>query len=139
MTSAKLEGLRQVVIRTLSHGLDGGLERAECGHQDDARRGHAPAGSGEHLEPTDLIHHQIGDDDVEFLGCERVQRRPTAGRGHDGHVFALEMARQHGCHVRIVIDDQDPPTGHAGASYSGSQTMKAAPCPGRLCATMVPP
>jgi hypothetical protein len=68
-----------------------------------------------------------------------LQCRPTAGRGHDGHVFALEMAHQHGGHVRIVVDDQDAPLGHASASCSGSQTVKAAPCPGRLCATMVPP
>jgi len=139
VTSAKLEGLRQVVIRTLSHGLDGGLERAERGHQDDARRGQAPAGGGEHLEPADPIHHQIGDDHVEFMGGERIQPGLAAGRGDDGHVVALEMARQHGRHVRIVVDDQDPPTAHTSASCSGSQTVKVAPCPGRLCATTVPP
>ena len=135
----QLEGLRQVVIRALTHGLDRGFQRAERGHQDDARRGPAPPGGGEHLEPADLIHHQIGDDHVEFLGGERIQRGLAAGRGDDGHVFALEMARQHGGHVRIVVDDQDPPTAHTSASYSGSQTVKVAPCPGRLCATMVPP
>ena len=40
----QLEGLRQVVIGALAHGLDRGLERAERGHQDDARRGPAPPG-----------------------------------------------------------------------------------------------
>ena len=92
----QLEGLRQVVVRALAHGLDRGLERAERGHEDDARRGSAAAGGGEHLEPADLVHDEIGDHHVELLGRERLQRRPPARRGHDRHVLALEVARQHG-------------------------------------------
>ena len=135
----ELEGLGQVVVGALAHGLDRGFQGAERRHQDDARRGPAPPGRGEHLEAADLVHDEIRDDHVELLGCERLQRRPAARRGHHRHVFALEMAGQHGGHVRIVVDDEDAPRGHASASYSGSQTVKAAPCPGRLRATMVPP
>ena len=60
----ELEGLGEIVVRALAHGLDGGLEAAERGHQEHSRRGGPRLGGSEHLDPADVVHDQVGEDHV---------------------------------------------------------------------------
>ena len=135
----ELEGLGEVVVGALAKSGDGRLQGAERRHENHARRGSAPGSHGQHLEASHLVHDEIGDHHVELLGGEGLQRFPASrGRGHR-HAFALQMPREHGAHVGVVVDDEDAPRAHVSPSYRGSQTMKDEPSPRRLRASMAPP
>ena len=77
----EVERLEQVVERPLLHRLDGRGDRAVAGHEDHFGVGLVGLRPGEDAQAVDVVHHQIGDDDVE--GRLLDQLRPFgAGGGH---------------------------------------------------------
>ena len=90
-----LERLRQVVVRALPDRLDGGVDGAVCGHHDDGSRRVSSSRRErfEQLEPVELRHAQIGDEDVETLRS-RGGRGGRARRERDGVVAAVHETRR---------------------------------------------
>jgi len=135
----ELEGLGEIVVGALPHRRDGRLQGAEGRHEDHARRVPALPSRLEHFETAHLVHDEIGDDDVELLRREGLERFPAARRRHHHHALAFEMTGEHQAHVGVVVDHEDAPLAHASTSYAGSHTMNEEPSAASLRATMLPP
>ena len=101
----------------------------------------ASPGRAEHLEATHLVHHEIGDNHVELLGGEGLERLPATGGRHHRQALALEVTGEHEAHVGVVVNHEHAALAHATVpfSYSGSHTTNEEPSAGRLRASMVPP
>ena len=101
------ERLRDVVVRSLLHRVDGGLDRAVGGHEENGKVFVDGTDLGKKLEPVHLRHLEIGDDDVRTPRGDLLDRRLAAGRG--GHDVALSRQRRGDAvaHHFLVIDDKD--------------------------------
>lgn len=103
-----LEGLRHVVERSESHGLDGGRDRAER-RQHDHRRSPRPLGKlAKKVEPTLSGHHEIEQHEIGGPAHEQIERRVGARRDRD-LASLLEGEAEHVLHARLVVDDQETP------------------------------
>ncbi len=60
-----VQRLEQVVEGALLHGRDGRGNRAVAGDQDHLGVGQDLLGAGQDAQAVDVVHHQVGDDDVE--------------------------------------------------------------------------
>jgi hypothetical protein len=128
-----LKGLGDVREGAALHRLDGRLERHEAGDHDHLGVRVQRAAALEDLHAVDLLHLQVGQDDVEGLLLQQPQRvRPALGRGDLVALLAhhvLEVAQRHA----LVVDDEQPDRFvHALAlPHAGSRMVKRVPPPGR--------
>ena len=77
-----------------------------AGNKDHFRIGQRLPGAGQNLHAIDVVHHQIGDDDVERIGFD-LPRAFGAARGDNALIADLRQALFHGPRQRlVVIDDQ---------------------------------
>src|SRR5262249_53149156 len=132
-----VEGLGEVVERSLAHGGDGGGDAAVRRDEDDRQTGSALVdgtheGDAVHVGHLPVGHHHVGGALVprpEGRGRPGLGLRLVAGPG--------ERGRHHLRHPRLVVDDQDA-RAHA-AARTGSLTVKQAPPPARSPTSMEPP
>ncbi len=111
---AQIERLEQIVERPLLHGRHGRGDRAVAGDQDHLGVGQGLLGAGQDLQPVDVVHHQVGDDDVERLLLDQLGPL-RAGGGHGAVVADALQAFGDGLGVRgVVVDDQ-----HANVARRG--------------------
>ena len=99
-----VERLEQVVERPLLHGRDGRGDRAVAGDQDHLGVGQVVLGRAQNLQAVDVVHHQVGDDDVELLLRELLEPLGSRGRRRAGKADPLQ-AVGHGQGVRLIVVD----------------------------------
>ena len=89
-----LERLGDEVIGALFHGLDGGLHGAIGGHEDDLGLGRDRARGLEQVDARDAVrrHLEVGEDDVDSLLAQDVERLAAIGGREHVQVLALEDA-----------------------------------------------
>ncbi len=146
----EVERLLHEIERAEPHRLDGGLDAAERGHQDDARALVPVARSAEDFDSVCARETQIGDDHVVRLAGpvgETLDGAFPAGLlVHLGEPLA-ERARDAAAQGVAVLDDEDPrPDGrprrrHAPAPGppSGRRRRKRAPRPREGSRARLPP
>ena len=137
-----LQRLREVVERALAHGVDGAVDGAVRGHED-----HALARLGllqlrEQLDAVEVRHLEVGQHDVEGLGCAAASQRlaPVAGGG--GLVaLRLQDHLQDVALAPLVVDDEDAALHarsaatacrHVRSRWPAAAAERAAGC-GRWC------
>ena len=103
-----VDGLRQEIHGAPLHRLDGGIDVAVGGHHEHGRALWKGEGLVDDLEPRLPGHAQIGQDDVEGLGIEEIERFVGA-RGDCDIVVVGQRLLQTLAGVFLVIDDE-----HAG-------------------------
>ena len=83
-----------------------------------------------------LGHDYVGDDQIEFLRVEHLDRLGAAGAGDRFVVEILERADSRGADARIVLDDQDAGAGDVdvGVSVRWTRRMDADRAPRPRCA-----
>ena len=119
---AELERLGQVVVGALRMAS---TAVSTCRTRSSGARagaGCAPAAAARTSSPSDVVHHEVGEDHVELRGRDaRGPARPPAA-SRPPRALALEVAcRSMAEHVRVVVDDQHPARAHPGASAPASR------------------
>ena len=98
--------LGDVVIRSVTHRLDGGVELLQDGDDDHLDVGVVLLDDLEDLEAADAGEPDVEQHEVDVLFLHDLQRG-FAGRGLQQPVVAPEDGRQRVAHAFIVIDDED--------------------------------
>ena len=75
-------------------------------HQDHGQRGISLADRLDQLEPVDLRHHQIRDDDVRLSLLDGAQRLGAVDPGAGLEARGLQDALDHQGLIGAVVDDQ---------------------------------
>ena len=84
------------------HGGDGRLDRAVAGEDDHLGVGQLALGLGQDLQPTDAVHDEVGDDDIERLFLDQPQAHaPTCS--HDALVADAREALGHGIGMGFIV------------------------------------
>jgi hypothetical protein len=109
-----LERLRQEVVRPAADRLDGGRDGPVRGHHDDLRVRRDLLGVLQDLHPVDRRHAQVGEDHVEGLVLQALDRRRAVLRLLDRVPRLPEDDRGRRPHVLLVVDDEDLPAGRVG-------------------------
>ncbi len=102
-----LEGLEDVVVGAALHRLDGGLDRAEAGHDhgDHVRR--VFLDGAQQLDATHLRHLQVTQHQVVMLPRELDERLRAILRGSNDEAFHRKEVGQDLTNDLLVVDDQD--------------------------------
>ena len=111
----------QVAIDAVLDGLDRGLDVGTAGDEDHREIGVARADVAEEGDAVHVGHRDVGDDALEALGREPLDRGAAVGARLDVEAGVLEEAEQRAPDVRLVVDDEElasgnrPPARGAGA------------------------
>ncbi len=102
----EIEGLGQVVVRTLLHRLDRGFDAAESGHH----QKDGPVGARPRLlqqpDPVEDRHLEIGDHDVGVEALdERERLLPVGSRTRLVSLVFEDLGQRLSC-VGLVVDDE---------------------------------
>ena len=122
-----VERLEQVVERPLLHRLDGRGNRAVAGDENHFGVGLVVFGVRQHFEAADVVHHQVGDDDVELFLFELLQAFGAAAGGDAVEADPFQtVGHRQGVRL-VVVDDQhrDRPTVRLGGSDGGSGRFRS--------------
>jgi hypothetical protein len=103
------------------------------GDQDHRDVGRAVEDVLQDLEPADLGHHQVGDDDVEAPAVEELDRLRAVGGLDDLVALALEGRGEDLAEVRFVVDDEELRGGHASLVTTISRRPGLRATPARWC------
>ena len=109
----QVQGLGDVVGGALADGLDGGLDRGVAGDDDDLGLRVQPPGRLQDLQAADLVHHQVGDDEVEGVVCHDLQGPPRLG-DDDAGVAGPGEGLGDGVGLGPVVFDDEQPRGRRG-------------------------
>ena len=103
----RILGLRHVVGRAETERLDGRVGGGEGGHHDADDVGSDALGFAQQVHPVHLGHPDVGDEDIDPLPLEDVDRRRAVLR--DQHVVpvAPQHDRQQLAHRALVVDDEN--------------------------------
>ena len=103
----RVKGFHHVVVGPKLHRLDGGLGRAECGHENDQllRVGRADVLEG--LQPRHAGHAVVEQDDVGRLLLDRRHAFLPVGRLLHLVMLRGEHAVERIPHLIVIIDDQN--------------------------------
>ena len=116
-----VEGLDQIVEDAVADALDGGLDRAAAGDDDDLGLGRLGADRPHQLVALHAGHVQVDGDEIDLFGSEHVERFGSVFRG--GHFVAT--GKNHAKRLAwppFVVDDQDtgsPPSRSLRAAERG--------------------
>src|SRR5690606_20738606 len=134
----RAERLRQVVVRTALHRLDGELGAAVRGHHDDHAGAAAAAILLEELEAAEPRHAEVAQHDVG-LELERTREALLAVARRLHLVALLRQDGRHGLpQAWFVVDDQNGHVAITSACTAGSSTRKIAPPSAALSAWITP-
>ena len=75
------------------------------------------------FEPRNALDHPVEQDDVRRRLCGEQQRLLAVGGVRDAEILALEMPFEQVGQRRIVLDQQEPGTIHAGSSPPGAMPV----------------
>jgi len=142
----ELKRLGDVVKSAAAHRLDGAVDRAEGGHDDDGHRRIELLDPTQHLEPVGALHAQVRHDHVGRLPRELLERRHPAVGDRGREARRLQIVRDRARHVDDVVDHQHA-HGAAGrhacasrrAASAGHSTVAVVPDPGVLARSIRPP
>jgi hypothetical protein len=102
----QIDRLEQVIERPLTHGVDRRLDGAVAGDQDHLGVGQVVFGLGQQRQTIDVVHLEVGDDDLEVIVGNALRSLGSRG-GHravvPGRFEPLGQQLGVGC---LVIDDQ---------------------------------
>src|SRR5688572_4790893 len=128
------ERLLDVVERARIDGANGALERGLGGHQDHRRHRVLLPGGVQDVEPGDLGHAYVREDQVVRAGPDLLQPGLAALGGGDLEPFVPEQDPEGVQDARLVVDHQDRGLlTHAASSASilaGRKMVKVVPVPG---------
>ena len=102
-----LERLRHVVEGADLHRLDGRLDRAERGHQDDRRRRVQRPRGAQHVEAVGAAHVDVADDDVEAALVQPLERGVAVGGLVDVVARVGERAREPAAQRVVIVGDEN--------------------------------
>ena len=102
-----VEGLEQVIEGARFGGLDGGLEGAVSGDQDDREPRLGAVQFADQVQPVQSRQFPIGDDHVEFRAFGPLQTRIAAGFDEDLVALVGEQTAEGHGDPRIVFHQQD--------------------------------
>ena len=102
-----LERLGDVVVGAELHRLERRLHRLVRRDQDDRRLRQHLAAFAEDVEAADLVHAQIGDDELRGVHGEVFQRLLSGSVGHRLMSTFLADVGDDRDHSRVVIDDEN--------------------------------
>ena len=128
--------LADVVVGAVTDGLDGGLDRAEGGHDDHLDRRVPRLEGTRHRDAVHLRHAHVGDGEIEVLVLGALEGTWAAVARGDAIAFALQHLGQELTRDRVVVDDEEL-RAHA-ASPGPIVISTVVPSPRRLC-TRTPP
>jgi hypothetical protein len=112
LEALQVQGLGQIVVCAVAHGLHGRVHRRLARDHDELALDAALAHPGEQLEPVQLGHLEVGQDQTVPARLELFPRLLPIG-GHLGGVAVLgEDHLQSFRDVLLVVGDQDLRTGH---------------------------
>ena len=121
----EVEGLGEVVVGALLHGLDGRLHGAVGGHDHHLGIGALPADAAEEGQPVDARHADVEEDQVERLLLGLPKRGGAVLHRRDLVAGAAEALLEDPAESVFVVGDEDAPICHAGhpiARWAGSRT-----------------
>jgi hypothetical protein len=101
------ERLQHVVERALAHRVDGGVDGAVRGHQDDLGRAVLLARGAQHVEPRGPRHADVGDDDVERVRLQADQTLLAVSGGDHAVPDPRQRILERDADRLLVVDDQD--------------------------------
>ena len=100
------KGFEQIVAGAGLHGLDGILDAAVGGHDDD-RNGYPQASHRpQHVQPAHIGHFEVGDHQAEACAGQPGQGLAPARGGLRGKPAALERLGERGPDGGVVVDNQ---------------------------------
>src|SRR6266446_4122848 len=108
----EVEGLGEVVVGALLHGLDGRLHGAVGGHDHHLRIGALPADAAEEGQPVDARHADVEEDQIEGLRLGLPKRGGAVLDGRDLVAGSAEALLEDPAEAVFVVGDEDAPFGH---------------------------
>jgi hypothetical protein len=121
----EIEILRDVVIRAVLDGLDGGFYLADLGDHDDLHETVVLPDDLQDLEAADARQRDVEQDDINLVLVQHTEGC-FAGRDPEHPKLALQDRSQRIPHALVVIDDED------GSSASGHRKAWSGDCRRRL-------
>jgi len=100
--------LEHVVVGALAEGIHGRLERGVAGEDDAHGVRRPPPGRGQDVHPVEIVQVQVGEDEVEDLFLDLLERGRTGERRRDAIPVHLEDRRHRDGDAFLVVDDQEP-------------------------------
>src|SRR2546430_9476879 len=132
----EVERLEYVIEGAELHRVHGRLHSAVRREQHHRHLGVDLAYTGKQLETRHARHLEIGEDQVELLGLEPLERLFATLGAHRLDPHALEQDLQHAAHLPLVVDHQH--LRHRGPRATGSSTRNVVPRPTALSTDTVP-
>ena len=103
-----LEGLEQVVVGAAAHGIDGDADVVNGGDHHHGKIGLQGVNAFEQRDAVDIVHHNVGEDEVEGVHLKRFEGFAAAVGLFHGVALALQSGGQHGAHGHFVVDHKNP-------------------------------
>jgi hypothetical protein len=130
-----LERLRDEVVRTFLHRLDGRLHGSVCRHENDFRRRRELL---RRLEKPDAVHSrhlQVGEHDRRTLAPHEVESLVARRRLQHAKALFREHVFERDAVPLVVVDDQESRVGRVFVRHrSGSGPKGEHPSPARASA-----
>ena len=108
----KVEGLGQVVVGALLHGLDGRVHGAVGRHHHHTGVATHLAQALQHAEPIEARHADVEEDEVEGLRLAGADGGLTVGDRGDVVAGLTQPFLQDPAQAVLVVSDEDPRRGH---------------------------
>jgi hypothetical protein len=105
----QIEGLEHVIVGPGLHGLDRRLDRPVGRHHQHQRALVEHPGALDDLQTAGAGHPVVGDDDVEHLALQGLERLLGVGSGDDAPAPVREGGDDALPQVRLVLHDEDLP------------------------------
>ena len=102
-----VERLAQVVARAEPHRLDGAVGRRKRGDHDAEDVLVDLLGGAQHLDAAQIRHLDVGDQQVDRLALERVDRGAAVLGQQHLVALAAEHDRQQLAHRSLIVDDEN--------------------------------
>ena len=103
----RVDRLGDEVVGAGAHGGDGRLHAALPGDHDDGERGVDAGDALAHLDAAHLGHAEVGQDRVELLGRDELERLGGRRARDDARTLALERHAHEVAHFLLVVDHDD--------------------------------
>jgi hypothetical protein len=132
-----VEGLRQIVDRSVLHRRYGDLLGTVRGDHDDRRVRIDASRVIEDRHAVGVLQREVGDHHVEASGLDSSQRLFSALGGIDLIALFREKAAQSEPHALLVVDDENA-AGHQAFAGSGRRIVNSVPRPTSLATSIVP-
>ncbi len=118
--------LRQIIVRPLLHRLDGALDGPVGGHQNEERVVAMSAYAAEQLQPAQVRHLDIGNDEVVETFLSEFQRGERIGAAIHEIAFPSQCLLHASAKSLFIIDNKDPDPGPIDTCRHGSLARRNA-------------